>query len=116
MRLSISHRSAISGSRAALSITVVPLAAAAAMTRFSVAPTLGNSSSTLVPSRFGARATMLPWTTSSSAPSSPRPRTCMSMGRGPRSSPPGRATLASPQRASMGPSTMTEARNFSTIS
>jgi hypothetical protein len=39
-------RSAISGSRAALSMTVVPLAITAAMSRFSVAPTLGNSSIT----------------------------------------------------------------------
>ena len=41
---SISHRSAISGSRATLSITVVPAACVAAITRFSVAPTLGKSS------------------------------------------------------------------------
>ncbi len=36
-----SAMSAISGSRAALSITVVPRAATAAIIRFSVAPTLG---------------------------------------------------------------------------
>ncbi len=35
------HRSTISGSRAAFSITVTPSAAVAAMSRFSVAPTLG---------------------------------------------------------------------------
>jgi len=34
-------RSPISGSRAAFSMTVVPLAATAAINRFSVAPTLG---------------------------------------------------------------------------
>ena len=36
-----SQRSMISGSRAAFSMTVSPSAAVAAMTRFSVAPTLG---------------------------------------------------------------------------
>ena len=44
-----SARSEISGSRAALSMTVVPLASAAAMRMFSVAPTLGNSSVTAAP-------------------------------------------------------------------
>ena len=44
MRSRNRQRSNISGSRAALSITVVPLAATAAISRFSVAPTLGNSS------------------------------------------------------------------------
>ena len=39
-----SAKSEISGSRAALSMTVVPFANAAAMRMFSVAPTLGNSS------------------------------------------------------------------------
>ena len=36
--------STISGSRAALSISVVPSASTAAISRFSVAPTLGKSS------------------------------------------------------------------------
>ena len=40
----------------------------------------------------------------------------MSMGRGPKSSPPGNDTLAQPQRVSSGPSTTTEARIFSTSS
>ena len=44
IRSSIAQMSTISGSRAALSITVVPLASTAAITRFSVAPTLGKSS------------------------------------------------------------------------
>ncbi len=38
------------------------------------------------------------------------------MGRLPKSSPPGSATLARPVRASSGPSTTTEARIFSTSS
>ncbi len=44
---SIRQMSTISGSRAALSMTVVPLARTAAMSRFSVAPTLGKSSHTV---------------------------------------------------------------------
>ena len=56
---SIWHRSTISGSRAALSMTVVPLARTAAISTFSVAPTLGKSSQTVAPvSPLGARATM----------------------------------------------------------
>ena len=46
---SIWHRSTISGSRATLSITVVPSASTAAITRFSVAPTDGKSSQRLAP-------------------------------------------------------------------
>ena len=49
--------STISGSRAALSITVVPLASTAAMRMFSVAPTLGKSSRMSPPcSPWGASA------------------------------------------------------------
>ena len=56
MRLSMSARSVISGSRAAFSITVSPLASTAAVSRFSVAPTLGNSSTTRAPREpVGAR-------------------------------------------------------------
>jgi hypothetical protein len=56
---SIWHRSTISGSRAALSMTVVPVASTAAIRMFSVAPTLGKSSQTVVPvSPCGALATM----------------------------------------------------------
>ena len=40
----------------------------------------------------------------------------MSIGRFPKSSPPGSDTLARPARASNGPSTTTEARIFSTSS
>ena len=58
MALTKSARSVISGSRAALSMTVVPLAITAAMSRFSVAPTLGNSSSTFVPRSRSTRPSM----------------------------------------------------------
>ena len=44
IRISSVHRSTISGSRAALSMTVTPLASTAAISTFSVAPTLGKSS------------------------------------------------------------------------
>ena len=57
MATSIEQRSTISGSRAALSITVVPLASTAAITRFSVAPTDGKSSQIEVPVSRGAVAT-----------------------------------------------------------
>ena len=47
-------KSTISGSRAAFSMNVVPFATTAAMSVFSVAPTLGNSSITWAPCRpFG---------------------------------------------------------------
>ena len=46
-----SPRSTMSGSRAALSIVVTPFANTAAVIMFSVAPTLGKSSSTGAPVR-----------------------------------------------------------------
>ena len=50
-------RSTISGSRAALSIVVVPLAKTEAIMRFSVAPTLAKESVTVSPVRpWGALA------------------------------------------------------------
>ena len=55
---SIRHRSTISGSRAALSMTVVPFASTAAVRMFSVAPTLGKSNQIVVPRSSGASATM----------------------------------------------------------
>ena len=53
-----SARSPISGSRAALSMTVVPLASTAAVNAFSVAPTLGNSSRSVEPISRSAVASM----------------------------------------------------------
>ena len=50
------QRSAISGSRAAFSSTVVPRACTAAIRMFSVAPTLGNSRVMSAPKRSSARA------------------------------------------------------------
>ena len=111
IRRSIRHRSTISGSRATLSITVRPLASAAAISRFSVAPTLGKSSRSSAPCRpCGASATRKPWSSRTSAPISVSPATCMSSPREPIASPPGSATSANPQRAVSGPSTLIEAR------
>ncbi len=108
--VSIAQMSAISGSRAALSMTVVPWARTAAMTRFSVAPTEGKSNQMLVPRRRGAAATRKPCSLCMVAPSRSRPEMCMSSPREPIASPPGSATLAEPHRATSGPSTLIEAR------
>src|SRR5450830_33325 len=51
-----------------------------------------------------------------SAPSASRPLMCWSTGREPMAQPPGSETLASPKRASMGPSTRIEARMVLTSS
>ena len=110
MRSRNAARSVTSGSRAAFSITVVPLASTAAHMRFSVAPTLGNSSSMREPWSMSARACTKPCSTDTSAPIDSRPRRCMSTLRLPMLSPPGSATRASPQRASSGPSTLNDAR------
>ena len=117
MRLRNAHRSVISGSRAAFSMTLVPLARTAAVIRFSVAPTLGNSSTMRLPeSPAGARASIAPCTTSISAPIASKPPRCMLILRLPMLSPPGIATRASPQRARSGPSTLIDARMRETIS
>ncbi len=109
--MSIREMSTISGSRAALSMTVVPLASTAAIRMFSVAPTDGKSSPTAAPrSPFGASATRYPWSTWTVAPSRSRPVACRSRPREPIASPPGMATSASPTRATSGPSTLIEAR------
>ena len=85
--------STISGSRAALSISVTPLASTAAISRFSVAPTLGKSSQILPPRRpRGAEAITNPCSPEISAPIRARPETCMSSPREPIMSPPGSAT------------------------
>ena len=49
----------MSGSRAALSIIVSPRASTAAVRRFSVAPTLGNSNSIVVPRNFPEEVAMM---------------------------------------------------------
>ena len=84
-----SCRSAISGSRAALQITVSPSAPQAASMAFSVAPTLGVASTIWQPVSFRARHRRVPPASSMSAPSARRAARCRSMGRGPSSHPPG---------------------------
>ena len=107
----------ISGSRATLSMTVVPSASTEAISRFSVAPTLGKSSHRFVPvSRPATSATTKPCSMRTSAPSSVSPVMCMSRPREPMLSPPGSATRARPQRATSGPSTLIEARSRRTRS
>ena len=85
----ISQRSTTSGSRAALSIVVTPSAYTAAVTMFSVAPTLGNPNVTSAPCRRSAVASSSPWLNLNSAPIASSPAMCMSIGRAPKSSPPG---------------------------
>ena len=87
----------ISGSRAALSITVMPSASTAAIRMFSVAPTLGKvqADGRAVqpgsPCRPRCRARC-----PSCAPIARRPDWCMSSGRLPMASPPGSATVGLP--------------------
>ena len=113
---SISQRSTTSGSRAALSIVVTPSAKTAAVTMFSVAPTLGNPNVTSAPCRRSAIASTSPWLNLNSAPIASSPATCMSIGRAPKSSPPGIDRRTRPHRVSSGPSTLIDARMRSTSS
>ena len=83
---------------------------------FSVAPTLGNEKAISAPCRRSAVACSSPWANLNEAPIASRPATCMSIGRAPKSSPPGIDRRTSPQRVSSGPSTLIEARIRSTSS
>ncbi len=116
MRLSRPARSATSGSRAAFSITVVPLARTAAMRRVSVAVWLGTSRMMRLPMRESHRPSMTPWDSSKVAPRASRPVRWSSTGRDPKSSPPGMDTQARPQLARRGPRTTIDARMRSTSS
>ena len=113
---SIWQRSTTSGSRAALSIVVTPSAKTAAVTMFSVAPTLGNGNVTSAPCSRSAVASSSPWLNLNVAPICSRPATCMSIGRAPKSSPPGIDRRTRPKRVSSGPSTLIDARMRSTSS
>jgi hypothetical protein len=88
------------------------------MSRLSVAVWLGYSSTTVVPtSRPPSTCPRTsPWEDSKRAPMAVSPLTWKSMGRSPKSSPPGSGIRTSPQRASRSPSTTTEARMRSTSS
>ena len=112
MSQSMAARSATSGSLAAFSITVVPLASTAAMSRLSVAVWLGYSSTTRVPTSRppGTVPSTSPWEDSKRAPMAPSPLMWKSMGRSPKSSPPGSGMRTVPQRARRSPRTTTDAR------
>ena len=106
-------RSVISGSCAAFSITVSPLASVAAISAFSVAPTdtMGKAMRPPV-SPFFAVAVTKRCPILISAPSASIAFRCRSIGRAPIWQPPGSGTRASPQRASSGPSVSMDARIF----
>ena len=109
-------RSMISGSIAAFSSTVRPSARVAAISTFSVAPTLTMSNTTRAPRRRFAVALTKPWSTLTWAPSACMPLRCWSIGREPIAQPPGSDTSAAPYFASSGPRTSTEARMVLTSS
>ena len=82
------------------------------MSRLSVAVWLGYSNTTRVPIRRPSSTrprTSLP-DDSKCTPMAASPLTWKSMGRSPKSSPPGNGMCTHPQRASRTPSTTTEAR------
>ena len=70
---SMAARSEISGSRAAFSMTVVPLARTAAIRMFSVAPTLGKSNAMSAPSSESASPTTAPCSISMRGAECPQP-------------------------------------------
>ena len=82
-------RSQISGSLAALQSTVSPSAPSAASSRFSVAPTLGIGRAIVQPRRRPAVQRTHSPCPAQCAPSRRRPRRCRSIGRSPRTQPPG---------------------------
>ncbi len=93
---------------------MTPSAKTDAINKFSVAPTEGNSKNTSDPINRSARPFISPCSCEKVAPSCSSPFKCISMGRDPKSSPPGIATRARPILASNGPSTTIEARIRST--
>ena len=117
MALTKAARSSISGSQAALRMTVVPCAMDEASMRFSVAPTLGKSSTTSAPCRpCGVDASMKPWSVLNCTPRASRLVMCMSSLRAPIWQPPGMATRAQPKRAIRGPRMLMEALILATSS
>ena len=112
MSHSMAARSATSGSLAAFSMTVVPLARTAAISRLSVAVWLGYSRTTRVPTSRppGTVPRTSPCEDSKRAPIALSPLMWKSMGRSPKSSPPGSGIRTAPQRARSRPRTTTDAR------
>ena len=102
-------RSCTCGSEATLRRCVVPWAATAAISAFSVAVTLGSSRKTSAPvRRFAVKCSRSLAVTP--APSCSNARKCVSRRRRPMTSPPGGGSITSPQRASSGPAKRIEAR------
>ena len=77
---------------------------------FSVAPTLGKGRTISAPFSSGAEQKISPPSSRISAPICRRADRCRSMGRLPSWQPPGRDSLASPQRATSAPIKITEER------
>ena len=96
-------------------MTVVPLANAAAISRLSVAVWLGYSRTTRAPTRRppGTVPRTSPCEDSKRAPIAVSPLMWKSIGRSPKSSPPGSGMRTVPQRAISRPNTTTDARIFS---
>ena len=98
------HRASTSGSLAAPSIRVQPLAVTAASRIFSVAPTLGRARRISAPrSPSGARPQILSPSSEKQTPICSSARRCRSMGRLPITQPPGYSITMLPQRASKAP-------------
>lgn len=105
------QRSHISGSRAALFITVSPSAVTAHRIIFSVAPTDGNGSDILAPCALtGLRQVILPKLSLISTPIFLSAARCISIGLGPSSHPPGQHTVHSPVLPSRAPRKMIDER------
>ena len=103
-------KSTISGSLAALEITVTPSAQQAASMAFSVAPTLGMDRTISRPRRWWHRQWRLPPWHSTCPPIAVSAARCRSMGLGPSSQPPGMDSSACPIRPRMAPRNTTEER------
>jgi len=107
-------RSTISGSFATFSRIVWPLARAAAIMMFSVAPTLGKSRYILEPLRRLHDPLIKPCSNLILAPKASNPLICKSIGRLPILHPPGSAISALWNLASNGPNNRFEALSFFT--
>ena len=116
MAIKNSHRSVISGSRAAFSIVVRPSASTAGGQEV-----LGGADARELESDVGAVEPVgerleIAVAELEGRPIASRPATCMSIGRAPKSSPPGIDRRTCPHRVRRGPSTLIDARIRSTNS
>ena len=95
----------ISGSRAAFSMIVLPLALTAASITLIVAPmeTISKKIRSPVKPSSSVRKYMAPCSLVTFAPSASKPLICKSIGRGPKKQPPGNPTTPSPNFANNAP-------------